>query len=88
MRSLFPFSLARSIERLNLGLRWLWMVVDFFGLVLPSLSVCLPDVFLDGSNLRLVNGLFGALCYYQSSKRCCQALRGLESMGGVRCWIS
>ena len=40
------------------------MVVNFFGLVLLSLSVCLPNVFLDGSNLRLVNGLFGALCYY------------------------
>ena len=45
------------------------MVVDFFGLILLSLSVCLPDVFLDGSNLRLINGLFGDLCYYQSSKR-------------------
>ena len=38
--------------------------MDFFGLVLLSLSVCLPDVFLDGrlGILRLVNGLFGALC--------------------------
>ena len=64
------------------------MVVDFFGLVLLSLSVCLPNIFLDGSNLRLVNGLIGTLCYYQNCKRCCQALRGLESMGGVCCWIS
>ena len=61
------------------------MVVDFFGLVLLSLSVCLPDVFLDGRYLRLVNGLFGDLCYYQSSKRCCQAFRGLESMGVLAC---
>ena len=37
------------------------MVVDFFGLVLLSLSVCLPNIFLDGSNLRLVNGLIGTL---------------------------
>ena len=44
------------------------MVVNFFGLVLLSLLVCLPDVFLDGSNLRLVNDLFGALCYYQSCR--------------------
>ncbi len=29
------------------------MVVDFFGLVLLSLSVCLPDVFLDGHNPQL-----------------------------------
>ena len=58
------------------------MVVDFFGLVLLSLSVCLPDVFLDGSNLRR-----SGLCATIKAARG-QALRGLESMGGVRCWIS
>ena len=37
------------------------MVVNFFGLVFLSLSVCLPDVFLDGSNLRLVK-ICSGLC--------------------------
>ena len=34
------------------------MVVDFFGLVLLSLSVCLPNIFLDfETNCKIANAL-------------------------------
>ena len=63
------------------------VVMNLFGLVLLSLSVGLPDVFLDGDHLEMVNGFFRILCYYQSCKWCCQALRGQKGIGRFFCWI-